>query len=212
VKPVRPWASLALAAGTLAACPRQPDGLDEQRAACRDLIERKQVKDGLGLEQCAQQLHAAAVAQDPARKAEEVVQRFAAQALASQGSSDPGQRQDLGDAAFAVERLGRPAVAPLRARLSGSGDPAVRREVARLLVRICWNDCREQKLDCVVPALLELLGPDLPPQAPPLGPAQQQPEEQRAEALTRLANCTGRELGQDPAAWRAFWASRSPAR
>jgi hypothetical protein len=34
---------------------------------CRDLLERKQVKAGLTLEQCAQQLRSAPQAQDPVR-------------------------------------------------------------------------------------------------------------------------------------------------
>jgi hypothetical protein len=181
------------------ACKRAPDGLEEQRAACKELIDKGQAKAGLTVEQCAIQLKAAADAHDPGKKAEESVQRLSALVLSAKGASDPMKQQELRDAVLAVERIGRPVVPALQSRLSGSGDPEVRAAAARSLARVCWSDCRDQKLDCVVPALIELLSAE-------------RSEEERADAAIRLGTCTGKEIGADQAAWRSYWSSRTAPR
>ena len=169
-----------------------PDPLDEHRASCRDLEAKKQLRAGLTVEECAKELKLVADVRDPARRAEELTQRVAALVLAGKGSNDPSQRQELRDALIAVQGLGKPAVPALQARMTGSQDPDLRIAVARALVHICGADCNTQQWSCIVPALLEGLTTD-------------KPGEVRLESIKGLTRCTGKELGDDPAAWRAWW-------
>lgn len=185
-----------LSAGLLqASCkPGPPDPLDEHRKACRDLEAAKQLRAGLTVEECAKDLKSAADARDPARRAEELTQRLAALVLAGKGSSDPSQRQELRDTLIAVQGLGKPAVPALQARMNGSQDPDLRIAVARALVHICGADCNTQSWSCIVPALLE-------------GISSEKPAEVRLESIKGLTRCTGKEFGDDPAAWRAWWSA-----
>jgi hypothetical protein len=180
----------------LTACQQQADLLAEQKAACKELADKKELRAGLTIDECAKQLKAAAEASDPVRKAEERVQKLAALVLANKGSTDFAKQQEVRDARLDVERLGRPAVAPLQARLKGSQDPAVRVEVARVLVRLCADECKGEHPNCLVPALLEGIG-------------KERPVEVRAESFEALATCTGKTLGQDEQAWRSWWAGQA---
>jgi hypothetical protein len=191
--------ALACLAGcTLAACQKGVDPLDEHRAACRELESKKQLRAGLTIDECAKELKAAAEARDPARLAEEGVQRIAALVLAGKGSLDPGKKQELADAIVSVERLGKPAVPALNARLNGSQDLELRDAVAKALVTICALDCLKQEWSCIIPALLE-------------GALPEQPFEARRDSIKSLTRCTGKELGEDPAAWRSWYSSVSAA-
>lgn len=187
--------ALVAAQLVLSACQQKADPLSEQRAACQALADRKELKSGLTVEECAQKLKAAAEANDPARKAEERVQRLAALVLAAKGSEEPARLQEIRDARLDIEALGRPAVPSLQARLKGSQEPAVRAEVARVLVRLCADECKQEKQACLVPALLEGVGAD-------------RTEDVRKESFEYLANCTGKSLGQDAQAWRSWWAAQ----
>ena len=184
---------LVCAGLSIAACKSgPPDPLDEHRKACKDLESAKQLRAGLTVEECAKELKAAADARDPARRAEELTQRLAALVLAGKGSSDPSQRQELRDTMIAVQGLGKPAVPALQARMSGSQDPELRIAVAKALVHICGGDCNAQEWSCIVPALLEGISSD-------------KPGEVRLESIKGLTRCTGKEFGDDAAAWRAWW-------
>jgi hypothetical protein len=176
----------------LIACNKAPDPLAEQRALCRTLEAKHELRSGLGVDECARKLKEAADLNDPAHKASDLVDRIVA--LAIQGG--PGDRAELRDAQDSLERIGRPAVAPTLSRMQASPDGDARLALARVLVGICGGDCADRKFDCIVPALLEGTGDDRPPEA-------------RREAELGLTRCTGEQLGDDPAAWRKWWSDRS---
>ena len=178
------------------ACNRAPDPLDEHRKACKELEASKSLRAGLSIEECARDLKAAADARDPARRAEELSQRLAALVIAGKSNADATQRQELRDTLIALQGLGKPAVPALQQRLTGSQDGDLRIAVAKALVNICGEDCSKQQYSCIVPALLE-------------GTTSDRPTEVRLESIKGLSRCTGKEYGDDPAAWRAWWAEQS---
>jgi hypothetical protein len=186
--------ALALVASLpFAGCKKAPDPLEQHRALCRSLAEGKQLRQGLSVEECARELKARADLADPGRQAAELVDRVTH--LVTAGRGEP-QKTELRDALDALLRIGRPAVAPALARLRGSGDPDVRLALARVLIGVCAGDCAEKKFDCIVPALLE-------------GTSEDKPSDVRREAERGLLRCTGEQFGDDPTAWRAWWAERS---
>jgi hypothetical protein len=191
-------ASLLAVSLALCACTKAPDPLEEHRKACRDLQASKSLREGLSIEECAKELKAASDARDPARRAEELTQRIAALVIAGKSGADASQKQELKDAIAAVELLGRPAVPALQERLGGSQDADVRIAVAKALVHICASDCQAQTFSCIVPALLE-------------GTTADKPSEVRIESIRGLTRCTGKEYGDDPPAWRAWWATQPDA-
>jgi hypothetical protein len=190
-----PVALLAFALAALPACKQAPDPLDEHRKACKELDAAKSLRAGLTVEECAKELKAAAEARDPARRAEELAQRLAALVIAGKSNSDATQRQELRDTLIALQGLGKPAVAPLQQRMTGSQDPDLRIAVAKVLVNICGEDCALQSYSCIVPALLE-------------GTTSDKPAEVRLESIKGLSRCTGKAFGDDPAAWRAWWSEQ----
>jgi hypothetical protein len=173
-------------------CNRAPDPLAEHRHACAQLAEQKALRAGLSIDDCAKELKARADLADPVRQAEELVDRIAR--LVAAGKSKPAPAE-LKDAQLSLQALGRPAVAPTLARLKGSGDADLRLAVAKVLVNLCASDCAAAKYDCIVPALLEGVGDDKPADA-------------RREAEKALLRCTGEQFGDDPSAWRRWWAGK----
>ena len=189
-------ALLALAPVALAGCKTAADPLAPFRKQCQDLQAKGELKAGLALEDCAKSLKTASDENDPARRADALAARL--QPLAQQAAGKPLEAQDeLRLAVGEVQALGKPAVAPLQARFEASRDPEVRIALAKALVSLCFDDCAAQKFDCIVPALLEGLGKD-------------KPVEVRAVSVQGLARCTGKEYGDDPAAWTSWWASVKP--
>lgn len=186
--------AFVLLASGLFACKRGPDPLADQRALCRSLEENKQLRPGLTVEKCAAELKAAADLKDPARRAEELVDRAVSLSSASRA---PGN-VELQDTLAALEQLGRPAVPATLSRLKSSTNAEARLALAKVLVATCAGDCAEAKYSCIVPALLEGLGPDKP------GDVQRKVE-------ASLAHCTGEQLGDDPQAWRSWWAAKEGA-
>jgi hypothetical protein len=176
----------------LLACNRAPDPLAEHRKTCEQLLEQKALKPGLSVENCAKELKTRADLTDPARRAEELVDRIAQLVTAGKGKPAP---VELKDAQLSLQALGRPAVGPALAKMKGSGDPDVRLAIAKVLVNLCAQDCAGSNYACIVPALLEGTGDDKPSDA-------------RREAEKALTRCTGEQLGDDPAAWRRWWAGR----
>ncbi len=174
------------------ACNRAPDPLAEHRKTCEQLLEQKALKAGLSVEDCAKELKARAELADPARRAEDLASRIAQLVAAGKGKPAPAE---LKDAQLSLQALGRPAVEPALAKMKGSGDAEVRLAIAKVLVNLCAADCAGSKYDCIVPALLEGTGEDKPDGA-------------RREAEKALMRCTGEQLGDDPAAWRRWWAGR----
>ncbi len=186
-------AFILLAAG-LAGCKRAPDPLADQRALCTTLEEQKQLRQGLTVQKCAEELKAAADLKDPVRRAEELVDRAAVLASAGRNTGEV----ELKDALAALEQIGRPAVLPALAKMKSSGSAEARLALAKVLVATCAADCAEAKYSCIVPALLEGLSPDKP------GDVQRKIE-------ATLTRCTGEELGDDPQAWRKWWAAKEGA-
>jgi hypothetical protein len=174
------------------ACTKTPDPLAEQRAQCRALEEKHELRPGLAVEECARKLKEAADLTDPSRMAAELVDRIVH--LATHGGVS--DKAELRDAQDSLERIGRPAVAPTLLRLRANATGEARLALARVLVGVCGADCADRKFDCIVPALLEGTGDDLPPEA-------------RREAEVGLTRCTGEQFGDDPAAWRKWWSDRS---
>lgn len=180
---------MALAA--VSGCKRPPDPLADQRALCKSLEERKQLRAGLTLDQCAQQLKAADDLKDPALRADELVDRVSALAAASKGNGS----LELTDTLTALEQIGRPAIPATLAKMKSSGNADARLALAKVLVATCAQDCAEARYSCIVPALLEGLGDD-------------KPGDVRRKLEVTLTHCTGEQLGDDPAAWRSWWASK----
>jgi hypothetical protein len=174
------------------ACTKTPDPLAEQRAQCRALEEKHELRPGLAVDDCARKLKEAADLSDPSRIAAELVDRIVH--LATHGGAT--DKAELRDAQDSLERIGRPAVAPTLLRLKANATGEARLALARVLVGVCGADCADRKFDCIVPALLEGTGDDLPPEA-------------RREAEVGLTRCTGEQFGDDPAAWRKWWSDRS---
>jgi hypothetical protein len=174
------------------ACNRAPDPLAEHRKTCEQLLAQKALKAGLSVEDCARELKTLAELADPARRAEDLASRIAQLVAAGKGKPAPAE---LKDAQLSLQALGRPAVAPALAKMKGSGDAEVRLAIAKVLVNLCASDCAGSKFDCIVPALLEGTGDDKPDGA-------------RRESERALMRCTGEQLGDDPAAWRRWWAAR----
>jgi hypothetical protein len=173
-------------AGLLVAC--RPDPLADFRNTCRGLEEQKLLRAGLSVDRCAQQLKERADLDDPALKAEELVGRVTR--LVGRGGA-----QELRDTLSQLQGLGRPAVAPALATLKSARDPGLRLALARVLINLCAEDCATHRFECMVPALLE-------------GTSDDKPHGARIEAEKALTRCTGEELGDDPAAWRKWWAGK----
>lgn len=191
-----PRVLVALAAVACAsACKRPPDPFAAQRAACAQLAAAHQLRAGLTVESCARELQQRQDAADPARHAEELAVR--AEALVQQGrvTPTPAQREELRQVLAELQGQGPAAIAPLQARLRSS-DADLRIAAARVLVSLCAGECGEGSLACIVPALLEGTGDDRPPEV-------------RRESMKGLRHCTGAEIGDDPAAWRRWWAERA---
>jgi hypothetical protein len=182
--------ALALSLCCVAGCRRDP--LAEHRVVCKKLQEEKALRTGLTVDECTQELKARADLADPARRADELIQRIAR--LIVEGRGKP-TRGELRDALSDLKDLGRPAEGPALARLGASDDPELRIALARVLVGICAADCPAGRYQCIVPALLE-------------GTARDRPPEVRVESEKALTRCTREQLGDDPAAWRAWWAGR----
>src|SRR5438477_1879965 len=174
------------------ACNRAPDPLAEHRKTCEQLLEQKALKAGLPVEDCARELKASAELTDPARRAEDMVDHLSRLFIEAKGQP---ARADVKGAQLSLQALGRPAVAPVLAKMKTSGDADVRLALARVLINLCSSDCAASNYSCIVPALLEGTGDDKPPDA-------------RREAEKALARCTGEQLGDDPAAWRHWWAGK----
>lgn len=185
---------LAICVFALSACKSTPDPLAEQRKTCEQLAADKQLKAGLSIDACAQQLKAQADAADPARRAEELVDRAQGLVLQGRDKRDAANQLELRDVLTALAGLGRPAVAPTLSRLKASNDPELRIALAKVLVSTCSSDCASARYDCIVPALLE-------------GTTYDKPSEVRKESEKGLVHCTGEQLGDDPAAWRSWWAA-----
>jgi hypothetical protein len=173
-------------------CTKTPDPLAEQRAQCRALEEKHELRPGLAVDECARKLKETADLNDPSRKAAELVDRIV-QLATHGGASD---KVELRDAQASLERIGRPAVEPTLSRLKANATSEARLALARVLVGVCGTDCADRKFDCIVPALLEGTSDDLPPEA-------------RREAEVGLTRCTGEQFGDDPTAWRKWWSDRS---
>jgi len=174
-------------------CNRTPDPLAEQRRTCARLAEQKSLRAGLSVDDCAKELKERADLADPGRRAEELVDRIAR--LVTAGKVKPAPAE-LKDAQLSLQALGRPAVAPTLAKMRSSSDADVRLAVAKVLVNLCASDCAAAKYDCIVPALLEGVGDDKPADA-------------RREVERALLRCTGEQIGDDPSAWRRWWASKA---
>ena len=172
-------------------CKRAPDPLAGPRAQCASLAAAKELKTGITIEDCAKELHAA----DPAVRVLALLDQTQALVAAGKGKAPQtgAQRQALAEALQGIANLGRPAVAPALARMTASKDSDLRIALARVLVALCIDDCAQQKWDCIVPALLEGVTPD-------------RPQEVRTAAVRGLNNCTQQLIGDDPAAWRKWYA------
>ena len=195
--PARIAAALSLAA--LVACSKKPDPLAEHRAACQSLEKAGQLRKGLAVEACAEQLKRAADAQDPRVRAAEILDRLAALTAKGRGKeNDASQLIAVRDLIDNLQRLGKPSASTALQRLEASADPDFRIAVAKALVGACAEDCGTGDFSCIVPALLEGVGDD-------------KPSEVRREAEKGLLRCTGQQLGDDPTAWRKWWASRKGA-
>jgi hypothetical protein len=180
---------------SLAGCKRAPDPLAESRATCERLQKEGKLKKGLAIEECAKQVKEAADAHDPKLRAEELLTRLAALTAKGRGTTTESNQVAVRDAVQALQELNKPAVPAALARMKDSPDPDFRIAVAKALVAICANDCAFRDYDCMVPALLEGVGED-------------KPAEVRREAEKGLMRCTGEQLGDDPAAWKRWWAER----
>ena len=183
---------LALAA---LACARAPDPLAEQRATCEQLYSQKALRAGLSVEECAKDLKARADLADPDRRASELIERVGRLIGAGKDKPSPGQQDELRDSLLALQGLGRPAAAPTLAKMKAATDKDLRIALAKVLVNVCAEDCAGGRYDCIVPALLE-------------GISEDKPSPVRLQAERGLQRCTREELGDDPAAWRAWWAAR----
>lgn len=190
-------ASILACVLVLAACARPPDPLELFRATCRGLQEKKELKEGLSIEQCAKDLKAASDADDPVRRAEELLTRLEALVQKGKAGQSTTHQQELRDAVLSLQLLGRFAVPQLKAKLEASPDADLRIAVARALVGICSTECAQERYDCIVPALLEGTGDDKPPEV-------------RQESLRGLARCTGKGFGGDLKAWRDWYAALPP--
>jgi hypothetical protein len=177
------------------ACAGKPDPLAAHRATCEQLQKSGQLKKGLALDACAQQLKAAADAADPRTHANEALDQLAAVVVKGRGSKDESQLAAVRAAVEAVQRLGRPAAPAALERMESSRDAEFRVAVAKALVNVCAADCGLADYSCIVPALLE-------------GVSDDKPVEVRREAEKGLLRCTGQEIGDDPAAWKKWWAER----
>jgi len=174
----------------LVAC--KPDPLAEQRALCKELRSRSELRKGLSIDECAKELKDRAELDDPARKAQELVDRVVR--LVQQGHGKPAAAE-LRDAIGELKTAGRPAVAPALSEMQSSIDPELRLALARVLVSTCAEDCSSGRYDCIVPALLE-------------GVTDDKPADVRWESEKGLMRCTGQQLGDDPRAWRKWWADK----
>jgi len=58
------------------ACTKTPDPLAEQRAECRALEEKHELRPGLAVEECARKLKETADLSDPSRRAADLVDRI----------------------------------------------------------------------------------------------------------------------------------------
>jgi hypothetical protein len=181
---------------TLAACKRVPDRLDAERVQCRALAEAKQLRAGLGIEECAKQLKAAADAADPAVRAGELMDRAQAIISESRGTGAFVQHREVSRILADLEGMGRPAVPAMLQRLSASRDPDLRIGIARALVVLCSEDCGQRKWDCIVPAMLE-------------GTTEDKAPEVRMGATRGLARCTQQPFGEDAAAFRSWYAEQA---
>ncbi len=191
-----PLIGLLLSMTAIAACKTAVDPLDEYRATCRTLQAQGQLRAGLAIDDCAKQLKTAADESDPAKRADELAGRIQALVQEQKGKEGP-PRDELRQAIAAVQALGKPAAPALQTRFEASHDPDLRIALAKALVGICYEDCAKQKFDCIVPALLE-------------GATSDKPAEIRQASLKSLASCTGKEFGDDAAAWTSWWASVKP--
>lgn len=178
-----------------AACASRADPLAEHRSTCEQLQKSGQLKKGLDLEACARQLKASADAADPKTHANDALDKLAALIVKGRGSKDESHTAAVRDAVEALQRLGRSAAPLALKRLESSRDADFRIAVAKALVNVCMPDCGLADYSCIVPALLE-------------GVSDDKPAEVRREAEKGLLRCTGQELGDDPAAWRKWWADR----
>jgi len=183
----------------LAGCNRKPDPLAEHRASCEALQKAGQLRKGLAVEACAQQLKVAADAADPQLRAREILDRLASLTAQGRGQSgDQSQISAVRDAAIGLQQLGKPVVAVSLERMAASQDPDFRIAIARALVGLCSEDCATGDYSCIVPALLEGVSAD-------------KPSEVRHEAAKGLTRCTGQAHGDDLAAWKKWWSERPPA-
>src|SRR5438105_2283173 len=124
----------------LASCKRAPDPLAEHRAACEKLQKAGELKKGLSIEQCASKLASAAVAVDPAKRADELLERLAALTAKGRGSSDQSHIVAVRDVVDAIARLGQAAAPAALAEMDAAGDSEFRIAVARALVDVCSDD------------------------------------------------------------------------
>ena len=84
------------------ACNRAPDPLAEHRKTCEQLLEQKALKAGLSVENCAKELKSRADLNDPARRAEDVVDRIAQ--LVTAGKGKPAAVEPAGTKMGASEK------------------------------------------------------------------------------------------------------------
>jgi hypothetical protein len=179
----------------LCGCKRTPDRLDAERAQCRALAGEKQLRAGLGIEECAAQLKAIADAADPAVRADELMDRAQALVSASRGTGAFLQHREVSKILSDLQELGRPAVPAMLRRLSASRDPDLKIGIARVLVVLCSEDCGQRRWDCIVPAMLE-------------GTTEDKPAEVRISATRGLARCTQQPF-EDAAAFRSWYAEQA---
>src|SRR5262249_7601888 len=115
--------------------------------------------------------------------------------LVQQGADKPGDAQTALHVAEAqLTGLGAPAIPVLQSHLAAAKQPDARLAFAQTLVGLCFDDCAKQKYDCIVPALLEGLSADRPPEV-------------RQASTKGLMTCTGKDFGDDAAGWTGWWAS-----
>jgi hypothetical protein len=185
------WATLALGG-----CKRTRDRLDAERAQCRALAEAKQLRAGLGIEDCAAQLKAIADASDPAVRAGDLMDQAQALVSKSRGTGAFLQHREVSRILSELQQLGRPAVPAMLRRLSTSRDLDLRIALARVLVVLCSEDCGQRRWDCIVPAMLE-------------GTTDDKPAEVRISATRGLERCTQQPFGDDAAAFRRWYADQA---